>query len=236
MEGSLSARVVIDGNGLVVDINKAMEDLFGYSSAELLGKPMAEFIIPEHLRKAHFHGLIRYLETGEEKIVGQRVEVNGQHKSGEEIPVELAVSAINLTGDVYFGAEMRDLREEYSNKEKMRYAQTSAEFANMAKSRFLATMSHEIRTPLNALLGIVNLVRADLDDPHQVSLLTTAENSGMRLMSLLKNVLDYSKIEAGEMSIEQTTFSPIAIAKDLVALYKPTAQAQGIKLSARENE
>ena len=236
MEGSLSARVVIDGNGLVVDINKAMEDLFGYSSAELLGKPMAEFIIPEHLRKAHFHGLNRYLQTGEEKIVGQRVEVNGQHKSGEEIPVELAVSAINLTGDVYFGAEMRDLREEYSNKEKMRYAQTSAEFANMAKSRFLATMSHEIRTPLNALLGIVNLVRADLDDPHQVSLLTTAENSGMRLMSLLKNVLDYSKIEAGEMSIEQTTFSPIAIAKDLVALYKPTAQAQGIKLSVRENE
>ena len=151
------------------------------------------------------------------------------------MPVELAVSAVNLTGDVYFGAEMRDLREEYANKEKMREAQSSAEFANEAKSRFLATMSHEIRTPLNALLGIVNLVRADLQDPHQVSLLTTAENSGLRLMSLLKNVLDYSKIEAGEMSVDENTFSPTAMARDLVALYKPTAKAQGIKLRMRDS-
>jgi|TARA_B110000971_G_scaffold116381_1_gene119286 PAS domain S-box-containing protein len=235
MDGSLSARVIIDGEGLVVDINNATEELFGYTPKELIGKPMAEFIVPERLRSAHYNGLARYLATGEEKIVGHRVEISGLHKSGEEMPVELAVSAVNLTGDIYFGAEMRDLREEHANKEIMREAQSSAEFANEAKSRFLATMSHEIRTPLNALLGIVNLVRADLQDPHQVSLLTTAENSGLRLMSLLKNVLDYSKIEAGEMSVDETTFSPAATARDLVALYKPTAQAQGIKLRMRDS-
>ena len=233
MDGSLSARVIIDGEGLVVDMNKATEELFGYQQKDIIGQPMAEFLIPERLRKAHYSGLARFLETGEEKIVGSRVEIQGLHRSGEEIPVELAVSSVNLAGDIYFGAEMRDLREEYANKEKMREAQSSAEIANEAKSRFLATMSHEIRTPLNALLGIVNLVRADLQDPHQVSLLTTAENSGLRLMSLLKNVLDYSKIEAGEMNVDESTFSPTAIARDLVALYKPTAQAQGIKLSMR---
>ena len=236
MEGSLSARVIIDGEGLVVDVNKATEDLFGYQQKDIIGQPMAEFLIPERLRKAHYHGLARFLETGEEKIVGSRVEIQGLHRSGEEIPVELAVSSVYLTGDVYFGAEMRDLREEYTNKEKMREAQSSAEIANEAKSRFLATMSHEIRTPLNALLGIVNLVRADLQDPHQVSLLTTAENSGLRLMSLLKNVLDYSKIEAGEMSVDENTFSPTAMARDLVALYKPTAKAQGIKLLMRDTD
>ena len=234
MDGSLSARVIIDGDGLVVDVNKATEELFGYQQKDIIGQPMAEFLIPERLRQAHFHGLARFLETGEEKIVGSRVEIQGLHRSGEEIPVELAVSSVNLTGEVYFGAEMRDLRKEYANKEKMLEAQSSAEFANEAKSRFLATMSHEIRTPLNALLGIVNLVRADLQDPHQVGLLTTAENSGLRLMSLLKNVLDYSKIEAGEMSVDESTFSPKAIARDLVALYKPTAQAQGVKLRMQD--
>ena len=61
-------------------------------------------------------------------------------------------------------------------------------------------MSHEIRTPLNALLGILSLVQADQQDPHQSELLATAENAGKRLMSLLINVLDYSKIESGEMS------------------------------------
>jgi PAS domain S-box-containing protein len=236
MEGSLSARVVIDGEGLVVDMNQASEDMFGYSLKELAGKSMADFIIPPALRDAHYTGLARYLQSGEKKIVGQRVEINGLHKSGEEIPLELAVSSVNLTGDVYFGAEMRDMREDHSRQEKMREAQSAAEFANEAKSRFLATMSHEIRTPLNALLDIVNLVRADLQDPHQVSLLTTAENSGLRLMSLLKNVLDYSKIEAGEMDVEESTFSPTAIANDLVALYKPSALAQGVKLRVRESD
>jgi len=236
MDGSLSARVIIDGEGLVVDVNKATEELFGYQQKDIIGQPMAEFLIPECLRKAHYHGLARFLETGEEKIVGSKVEIQGLHRSGEEIPVELAVSSVNLTGEVYFSAEMRDLREEYANKEKMREAQSSAEIANEAKSRFLATMSHEIRTPLNALLGIVNLVRADLQDPHQVSLLTTAENSGLRLMSLLKNVLDYSKIEAGEMSVDESTFSPTAMARDLVALYKPTAQAQGINLRMQDTD
>lgn len=236
MQGSLSARVIIDGKGLVVDVNKATEELFGYTLGELVGRTMAEFLVPERLRKAHYQGLARFLDTGEKKIVGSRVELEGLHKSGEEIPIELAVSSVNLTGEVYFGAEMRDLREDYENKQKMREAQLSAEIANEAKSRFLATMSHEIRTPLNALLGIVNLVKADLQDPHQVSLLTTAENSGLRLMSLLKNVLDYSKIEAGEMSVDESAFSPTATARDLVALYKPTAQAQGVKLRMRDTD
>ncbi len=236
MQGSLSARVIIDGKGLVVDVNKATEELFGYTLGELVGRAMAEFLVPERLRKAHYHGLTRFLDTGEKKIVGSREELEGLHKSGAEIPIELAVSSVNLTGEVYFGAEMRDLREEYENKQKMREAQLSAEIANEAKSRFLATMSHEIRTPLNALLGIVNLVKADLQDPHQVSLLTTAENSGLRLMSLLKNVLDYSKIEAGEMSVDESAFSPTATARDLVALYKPTAQAQGVKLRMRDTD
>ena len=93
----------------------------------------------------------------------------------------------------------------------MREAREESDLANQSKSRFLATMSHETRTPLNALLGILNLIKADEKDAQQLSLLTTAENAGDRLMRLLTNLLDYSKIEAGEMSNDTSQFSPTSV-------------------------
>ena len=76
-------------------------------------------------------------------------------------------------------------------------------------------------TPLNVLLGILSLVASDEKDADQLSLLATAESAGQRLMRLLTNVLDYSKIEAGEMAQELEVFSPAATVREVVDLYAP---------------
>ena len=92
-------------------------------------------------------------------------------------------------------------------------------------------MSHEVRTPLNALLGILSLVAADEKDAHQLSLLATAESAGQRLMRLLTNILDYSKIEAGEMAQDLRVFSPARTVQEVADLYAPNIRDTNVTLS-----
>ena len=230
IENSLSAKIVANENGLIVDYNPAAEILLGYSRGEAMGASMAELILPERDRAGHHAMVKRFLATGESGVVNRRVELRVLHKNGHEIPVELMVSALPTEHGVYFGGELRDLRTWHAMEQELRKAKIEADFANQSKSRFLAAMSHEIRTPLNALLGILSLVQADQQDPHQGELLATAENAGKRLMSLLTNVLDYSKIESGEMSGEQLPFSPADLIQEVIDLYAPNLSGNNVEI------
>lgn len=232
IEHSLSAKIVSNESGLIVDYNPAAEILLGYSREEALEAPMADLILPERDRAAHRAMVKRFLATGEPGVVNRRIELAVLHKNGHEIPVELMVSALPTEYGVYFGGELRDLRTWHAMERELRKAKTQADLANQSKSRFLAAMSHEIRTPLNALLGILSLVQADQRDPHQAELLATAENAGKRLMSLLTNVLDYSKIESGEMLGEQEPFSPADLIQEVVGLYAPNLVGESVVIES----
>ena len=232
IEHSLSAKIVSNESGLIVDYNPAAEILLGYSREEALEAPMAELILPERDRASHAAMVKRFLATGESGVVNRRMELSVLHKNGHEIPVELMVSALPTEYGVYFGGELRDLRTWHALEQELRKAKIEADLANQSKSRFLAAMSHEIRTPLNALLGILSLVQADQSDPHQAELLTTAENAGKRLMSLLTNVLDYSKIESGEMSGEQQPFAPADLIQEVTDLYAPNLAGDSVTIES----
>ena len=232
IEHSLSAKIVANESGLIVDYNPAAEILLGYSREEALEAPMAELILPERDRASHAAMVKRFLATGESGVVNRRMELSVLHKNGHEIPVELMVSALPTEYGVYFGGELKDLRTWHALEEELRKAKIEADLANQSKSRFLAAMSHEIRTPLNALLGILSLVQADQSDPHQAELLTTAENAGKRLMSLLTNVLDYSKIESGEMSGEQQPFAPADLIQEVTDLYAPNLAGDSVTIES----
>jgi PAS domain S-box-containing protein len=232
IEHSLSAKIVSNESGLIVDYNPAAEILLGYSREEALDASMAELVLPERDRAAHTAMVKRFLATGESVVVNRRMELSVLHKNGHEIPVELMVSALPTEYGVYFGGELRDLRTWHAMEQELRKAKFEADLANQSKSRFLAAMSHEIRTPLNALLGILSLVQADQSDPHQAELLTTAENAGKRLMSLLTNVLDYSKIESGEMSGEQQPFAPADLIKEVTDLYAPNLAGDSVTIES----
>jgi PAS domain S-box-containing protein len=235
MESSLSTKIVIDDRGVVVDYNPAAQQLLGYTRTEMIGAKMSEYIVPERLRQAHDKAFEHFLVSGEGNVIGRRVEIEALHKDGYELPVELTVNALDTQHGIYFGAEIRDLRKWRSLERDMREAREESDLANQSKSRFLATMSHEIRTPLNALLGILNLIKADEKDAQQLSLLTTAENAGERLMRLLTNLLDYSKIEAGEMSNDTSPFSPASVITEVTALFQSNNGAADIEVRAELN-
>lgn len=123
-------------------------------------------------------------------------------------------------------------QQKQMNEQKLMQACEQAEIANKAKSQFVATISHEIRTPLNAIIGALDILHERLKTPSQVSVLHTAQESAVLLMNLLNAVLDFSKLEAGKLTLEPVTFSARQLISQVVNSVLPIAQQKqlGIKL------
>jgi PAS domain S-box-containing protein/diguanylate cyclase (GGDEF)-like protein len=111
VESALDAVVVMDATGGITDWNSQAENTFGWTREQVIGKAMAETIIPTRDRQAHRHGLRKFLETGEGPILNKRTELSAMHRDGRELPVELTVSPVRHGGGWIFSAFIRDLTE-----------------------------------------------------------------------------------------------------------------------------
>ena len=111
LDSALDCIVTIDHQGRITEFNPAAEDTFGYRREEVVGKPLAEVIIPPSLRDKHRQGLAHYLATGEGRMLGRRVELTAIRADGSEFPVELALARIPLDGPPSFTGYMRDITE-----------------------------------------------------------------------------------------------------------------------------
>ena len=119
LDTALDAVVVMDSDGKVVDWNGNATAVFGWTTDEVLGRSMADLIIPPQFREAHAQGLRKYLETGTAKVLGRRIEIWGLRRSGEEFPIELSISPISDDGGLIFVGFLRDISER-RNAERQR--------------------------------------------------------------------------------------------------------------------
>ncbi len=126
LEVALDCIIAIDRNGRITEFNPAAVQTFGYTQAEALGRPIAETIIPPALRPLHRAGFAHYLATGVGPVLGQRVELMGMRKGGEEFPVELAIAPMGPSGAGGFTAYLRDISE----RKALEAAQASLADAN----------------------------------------------------------------------------------------------------------
>jgi two-component system sensor histidine kinase/response regulator len=242
-ESEARARIVIntapdafigmDSEGMILQWNAEAERTFGWTHDEVMGRSVAETIIPPTFREAHVNGLRRFHETGEAPVVNKRLELVALHKRGHEFPIEITITSPVREGSGYFfGAFLRDISDRRERDAQLRLAKEAAESATRAKSEFLANMSHELRTPLNGVLGYAQLLRRDRElTSAQREAVEAIAKGGAHLLDLITDVLDLSKIEAGRVDIETTSTNLTRLTVDLEHLLAESARRKGLTLT-----
>jgi len=210
MNRMADAMIVMDKNMIVKSLNSSAENIFGFESDEIVGKRFDELLAPckpdsncENCEKLHIKA---HSSPSNENAA---LECKGKHKNGKTFPIELFYSNFDYDNEHVIICNAHDMTEHKKAKEKLTGALKSAEEANNSKSIFLSSMSHELRTPLNAIIGYSEILLEEADEKKDTASagdLKKIRNSGKHLLSLINNVLDLSKIEAGKMDVDNQEF------------------------------
>jgi len=231
------AVITIDENMRILLFNKGAERIFGYSADEVVGRPM-DFLMPKSARPNHSKYIESFNQSSEDyRLMDKRAEVAGLRKDGSEFPASASVSKLETPDGRLYTVMLQDISDRRQVEEERHTAQNEAEIANranLAKSEFLSSMSHELRTPLNSILGFSQLLEDDPDQPlskDQQDSLFHIRNSGRHLLELINDVLDLSKIEAGEVELNIEEISLTGIIEESLRSVLAGADERDIDIS-----
>ena len=236
IDTALDAVIGMDEKGHILDWNRRAETVFGWTREEAIGRELGDTIIPVQYREAHRRGLQHFLKSGEGSVLNKRIEITGLRRDGFEFPIELAISPLKTASGYEFNAFVQDISERKQAEDELRGAKESAEAANRAKSQFLANMSHEIRTPMNGVLGMIDLMLATTLTSKQRRFAETVRQSGHNLLEIVNEILDFAKVEAGKLTLEQVDFDTYETIEEVIDLVAERAQAKGLTLACEIDE
>ena len=222
--------IVLDRDGRILTGNRSAEALFGYESHEITALALSDLFAPESQRMAmdYLDGLLR---AGVASVLNDGREVIGRVRQGGLIPLFMTMGRIG-DGDEKFCAVFRDITQWKKAEEELLSSKRQAEKTSSAKSEFLAKISHEIRTPLNSIIGFSEVMMEERFGPigneRYKQYIKDIHSSGGHLVSLLNDLLDLSKIEAGKLEL---TFARVDLnmqVQQCVALMQPQANRERI--------
>ncbi|HEY9853270.1 MAG TPA: AAA family ATPase [Leptolyngbyaceae cyanobacterium] len=223
----------VDAEGKYSFVNSAVKQIFGYEPHEMIGRKFGDFKTPEQLNKDL--EIFKRLMAGEQIFQYETVQIA---KDGR--PINLLSNAIVLRdpeGNVIgTTGTASDITERKKSEAALQKAKEAADAANKAKSEFLSKMSHELRTPLNAILGFTQVLARDITlTPKQQEHLGIISRSGEHLLTLINDVLEMSKIEAGKITLNSHSFDLYCLLDTLEEMFKLKAESKGLQLIFKRN-
>jgi PAS domain S-box-containing protein len=217
LDSALDGIITMNADGVVETYNPAAAQMFGYRAEEVIGQSL-------HLLVPELHG-------GETQLIGSRCEVIGRRQDGTTFQMDLAVSEMHLGRRRLSVGIVRDITERKRIEAELIQAREAALEAARVKLAFLANMSHELRTPMNGVLGMLSLLLTTDLTSEQQQYVETAHGSGDTLLTLLNDILDLSKIEAGRLVLEHIPFDVRLTVEDVVDLMAEHAYGKGVELA-----
>ncbi|MCG9891663.1 MAG: ATP-binding protein [Thermosynechococcaceae cyanobacterium MS004] len=231
IEGMREGILVLDHQHRVIDLNPALQHILQLPTPKILGKPVAQILSPWPL----------LLSQVQEPSDHQRLLTHEQSCEGSTSWYEISLSPLYNTHQKRLGQLLiwRDVTPQKRIERELERIKDAAEAASQAKSRFLATMSHELRTPLNAILGYSELLQQESQisgNPEILADLRTIHQSGRNLLSLINNILDFSKVEAGKFSVVLEPCDAVSLVLEASRTVEPLMQKNRNQSQVRYSE
>ncbi len=223
IDGSPNPIFAKDWNGRHTLANTALEKLFGKPKDEIIGRRDYEFSPSPEQIEAFLHDDREVMTSGQQKFIPeeQLTDASGTNRWFQTVKVPLFAERAPEERQVLgIATDITDLKE----------ARGRAEEANEAKSRFLANMSHEIRTPLNGLLGLSYLAIEQAADPTVRNYLHRIREAGKGLLDIVNQILDFSKLEAGRVTLGNRRFELRTLMEGVAEMFRPSLENKDLEL------
>jgi PAS domain S-box-containing protein len=221
-----TVQMALDGSFLRV--NDRFCQIVGYSREELLGRSVLEITHPED--RHHTREALREFGSGDISVY--RIEKRYLRKDGHEIWVYLSAGLVHDAegAPLHLINVVQDITERKRMEQDLLMAKQVAEDASLAKSQFLANRSHELRTPMTVIMGSLELLKKSWAAPEREHLLEMADTSADRLLELIDDLLDISRIEARQLKIEEQPFDLRSCIRQAMEMFASTARRRGLLL------
>ncbi|NYT31025.1 ATP-binding protein [Rhizobium sp. WYCCWR 11128] len=229
LETATDGVVVIGIEGDIRSMNRSASALFNYDEQETRGKPFVMLFAHES-QKAVIDYLNGLSDHGVASVLNDGREVIGREAAGGFVPLFMTMG--QLTSSNGYCAVIRDITQWKRTEDELRNAKGAAETANAHKTDFLARVSHEIRTPLNAIIGFSDMMAGErfgpIGHPRYIEYANDIGRSGRHVLDIVNDLLDISKIEAGEMDLDFAAVGLNEAVSEAVALVQPQANGQRV--------
>jgi len=241
IEAAGDAFIAVDDHSAITGWNARAEAMLGWTREEILGRSLADTVIPARYRDAHVAGVRRFLAHGEGPLLGRRVEIAALHRDGHELPVELGVwAARDVDGRWSFNAFVHDITERRVAERELQLAYERerdmvAQLTQLDRNKadFMSMVSHELRTPLTSIIGYIDLLRAGHGGTvgeRQDEMLGVVDRNAHRLLDLIDDIVTLDRLESGLLPIEAGEVDVTHLVNQVVAAVAPLAAARGQRL------